>query len=82
MNVNFLANTKIFVNHIVSVKYTISTSVIRALKVELDQLAADLWRSGHVQLKVYPQEDPSKSFTTVRLFWENLDSCDVCIVVS
>lgn len=70
-SVKVLASTKIFVNHIVSVKYNIPTLITRALKVELDQLAKDFWRSGHVQLKIY-QEDPSKSFTTARLYWENL----------
>jgi hypothetical protein len=72
-SIKALANTKIFVNHIVSVKYNIPTPITRALKVELDQLAKDFWQSGHVQLKIY-QEDPSKSFTTARLFWENLKS--------
>jgi hypothetical protein len=72
--VDALGKTKIFINHVVSVKYNVPTSISDALKVELDKLIKEVWRSGHVHLKVYAQTDSSKSFTAIRLFGENLKS--------
>jgi hypothetical protein len=40
----------------------------------LGKLGEDFLRNGHTHLKVYPQDDPSKSFKAVRLFLENLRS--------
>jgi hypothetical protein len=70
--VEALGRTKIFINHVVSVKYNVPTSIASALKKEFDKLSKDIWRSGHVHLKTYPQTDPSKSFTPMRVFGENL----------
>lgn len=70
--IEVLGKTKIFVNHVISIKYNVSTSIAAALKAELDKLAEDIWRNGHIHLKVYPQTDPSKSFTAARLFGESL----------
>jgi hypothetical protein len=72
--VEALGRTKIFINHVVSVKYNVPTSITSALKQELDKLSKDIWRSGHVHLKTYPQTDPSKSYTAMRVFGENLKS--------
>ncbi|KAE9369945.1 hypothetical protein N431DRAFT_511898 [Stipitochalara longipes BDJ] len=71
-SIDALANTKLFVSHIVSVKYNISTLIITAMKEDLDKLAEDFMQDGHVQLRIYSHLDPSKSYTTLRLFWENL----------
>jgi len=72
MKISELGNTKLFINHIVSVKYNISSSIVIALKVDLDKLLEKFAQGGYVQLRIYPQEDRSKSYTTIRLFWENL----------
>jgi len=70
--IKVLDKTKIFVNHVISIKYNVSTSIVAVLEAELDKLAEDVWRNGHFHLKVYPQTDPPKSFTAARLFGESL----------
>ena len=67
-----LGKTKLFVNHIVSVKYIVLNAVFDALKRDLDQLRDNIWQNGHVHLKGYPQTEPAKPVTVIRLFGENL----------
>jgi IBR domain, a half RING-finger domain/Zinc finger, C3HC4 type (RING finger) len=70
-NMEVLGNTKLFVNHVVSIKYNVLDSVACALQEEFNALATDILRS-HAHLKIYPKEDPKKPLTTIRLSWENL----------
>jgi hypothetical protein len=73
-NFNSLGNTRIFVNHVISVKYHVSTPIITALKAELVTMGEDFFQSSKIQLRIYQQEDSSKSYTVVRLLWENLQN--------
>lgn len=67
-----LGNSKIFVAHVVSVKYNILTAIIAAIRIDLDVFKDKIWKSSHLQLKIYPQTDPRKPFTALRLFGEDV----------
>lgn len=67
-----LGRTKIFVAHVISVKYNVLNGIIKALQTEIDKLRESSWKESHVQLKMYPQTDLRKPFTTLRISGENL----------
>ncbi|KAG9233507.1 hypothetical protein BJ875DRAFT_425799 [Amylocarpus encephaloides] len=67
-----LANTKMFVAPLISVKYNISSAIMLAIMPDIDQLRENIWQSGHVSLKLYPQTDPTKPFTTLRISGESI----------
>jgi hypothetical protein len=66
-----LGNSKIFLSHLISVKYNVLTIIHNALDVELSKLRQDIWQSGHVHLKSYSSNDSLKPITTVRIFGED-----------
>ncbi|TAQ88724.1 hypothetical protein B7494_g2990 [Chlorociboria aeruginascens] len=72
--VDRLGNSKLFVNHVISVKYNVQTTIINAIQRDLDQLKQRIWQNGHVHLKSYPPTDPFRSVTTLRTFGEELKS--------
>ncbi|PVH74461.1 hypothetical protein DL98DRAFT_499801 [Cadophora sp. DSE1049] len=63
-----IGNSKVFLSHVVSVKYNILSAIVNILKAQTDQLRNELWTNSHASLKIYPQKDPLKLFTTIRLF--------------
>lgn len=71
--VRILGNSKLFLANVVSVKYNILTFIKEALEKDINVLRAGIWQTSHISMKIYPQTDPSKSFTAVRLFGEKLD---------
>jgi hypothetical protein len=71
---NILGNTRLFINHVIPVKYHVSNPIITALKAELVTMGEDVFQSSKIQLRICQQEDSSKSYTVVRLLWENLQN--------
>jgi hypothetical protein len=70
--VESLGDTKLFVSHVVSVKYNVPNAIIEAINGDIDQLRENIWQSGHVHLKAYPSSDPSKPITAIRVFGEDI----------
>ncbi|CZR68195.1 uncharacterized protein PAC_18094 [Phialocephala subalpina] len=69
-----LGDTKIFIAHVISVKYNVLNGIIKAMQSEIDKLRDISWKESHVQLRTYPQTDLRKPFTTLRVSGENLKS--------
>jgi hypothetical protein len=67
-----LGNSKLFINHVISVKYNVLTAVYQAILPGLNQLKEEIWQTSHIHLKYYPSATPQKPFTTLRLFGEEL----------
>jgi hypothetical protein len=67
-----LGNSKLYVAHVLSVKYNILTAIIQALRTNLDSFRDRIWHESHLQLKIYPQVDRTKPFTAMRLFGEDV----------
>jgi hypothetical protein len=67
-----LGNSKLFLSHVVSVKYTVPTIIFRAIEKEINHLREDIWEVGHVHLKSYQQAETLHPFTSLRLFGETL----------
>lgn len=65
-----LGNSKLFLNHVISVKYNVLSAIVNVLKAETDKLGSELWTRSHTGLKIYPQKDPLKKFTAMKLFGE------------
>ncbi len=72
--VRSLGASKIFLSHVISIKYNILTAILQAIQQDLDLLKNRIWKDSHLHLKVYPQADPNKPFTALRLFGEDLKS--------
>jgi hypothetical protein len=67
-----LGNTKLFVGHVISVKYNVPNAIMDAINRDIDQLRENIWQSGHVHLKSYPQTELAKPISAVRVFGENI----------
>ncbi|KAH7383128.1 hypothetical protein BKA64DRAFT_761293 [Cadophora sp. MPI-SDFR-AT-0126] len=65
-----LGHSKLFLNHVVSVKYNVLSAIVVTLKAETDLLRSEFWTKSHARLEIYPQEDRLKKFTTLRLYGE------------
>ncbi len=66
-----LGNSKLFVAHLISVKYSVLNIIFDSIGPQLGQLRDGIWQSGHVHLKSYPSMDITKPLTTIRLFGED-----------
>jgi hypothetical protein len=69
-----LGNSKLFVSHLISVKYSLLNVIYDSIGMDLGRLREDIWQSGHIHLKSYPSMDPHKPLTTIRLFGEDSKS--------
>lgn len=69
---NLGGNVKLYVNKIISVRYSISTKIVDALKPLLVEIGQDLQQNGYVRLKL--RSRPSKSFETFILTGQALDA--------
>ncbi|KAH8594469.1 hypothetical protein B0O99DRAFT_178691 [Bisporella sp. PMI_857] len=67
-----LGNAKIFLTHIISVKYNVLSNIYRALEPSIDQMKEEIWYTGHIHLKVYQPSDQNKLYFTIRIFGEDL----------
>jgi hypothetical protein len=66
-----LGNSKLFVSHLISVKYPVLNVICDLIGTDLGRLRDDIWQRGHVHLKSYPSMDPTKPLTTIRIFGED-----------
>jgi len=66
-----LGNSKLFVAHLISVKFSVLNVIYDSIGTDLGRLRGDIWQSGHVHLKSYPSLDLVKPLTTIRLFGED-----------
>ena len=66
-----LGKSKLFVAHLISVKFSVLNVIYESIVTDLGRLRADIWQSGHVHLKSYPSLDLAKPLTTIRLFGED-----------
>lgn len=66
-----LGNSKLFVSHLISVKYSVLDVIYDSISADLGRLRDSIWQSGHVHLKSYASIDIMKSLTTIRLFGED-----------
>jgi hypothetical protein len=67
-----LGSTKLFVGHVVSVKYNIPSVIMEAIRSDIDELRENIWQTGHIHLKSYPQVDQTKPIIAVRIFGESI----------
>ena len=66
-----LAHTRLFVSHLISVKFNVPRAMYRAIRGDFDQLKSQGWDSGHVHVKSYPPVDPTQKFIWLRLYGED-----------
>ena len=66
-----LANSKVFVSLLISVKFNVLKAMYRAIRDEVDHLKAQVWDTGHVHIKAYPPADPTQRLICLRLYGED-----------
>lgn len=66
-----LGNSRLFLNHLISVKYSVLNVVFDSITLDLNRLRDYIWQRGHIHLKSYPSVDITKPLTTLRLFGED-----------
>ena len=66
-----LANSKLFVNPLVSVKFNVPKAMYRAIRGDFDQLKSQVWDAGYVHFKAYPPADPTQTLIALRLYGED-----------
>ena len=66
-----LANSKLFVSHLISVKFNVPKAMYRAIRGDFDQLKSQAWDAGYVNAKSYPPVDNTQKFIRLRLLGED-----------
>lgn len=66
-----LANSKLFVSHLISVKFNVPKAMYRAIRGDFDYLKSQAWDVGYVNIKSYPPSDITQKFIRLRLFGED-----------
>ena len=66
-----LANTKLFVSPLISVKFNIPKAMYRAIRGDFDHLKSQAWAAGHVHIKAYPPVDHTQKLIGLRLYGED-----------
>ena len=66
-----LANSKLFVSHLISVKFNVPKAMYRAIRGDFDHLKSQAWGSGHVHVKSYPPLDPTQKLIGLRIYGED-----------
>lgn len=69
--IQVLGNSKIFINHLISIKYNVLTIIHESILADLRRLRDDIWADGHTHLKSYASLNPLSPITTVRVFGED-----------
>lgn len=67
-----LANSKLFVSPLISVKFNVPTSMYNAIPRQLSDLKSQIWDAGHVHIKTYPPLEPMQKLITLRLYGEDV----------
>ena len=67
-----LANSKLFVSPLISVKFNFPKAIYRAIRGDIDHLKAQIWEAGHVHIKVYSPVDPTQKLIVLRLYGEEV----------
>jgi hypothetical protein len=67
-----MRNSKLFLSHVISVKYNVLSSIYNAIIPALDILREEFWTARQVRLKSYVSEDLRRPFTTLRLYGDDL----------
>lgn len=72
MKVAALGNSKIFATLVVSVKFSMLTSMCIAMQAELDEFQRHTWETHKVRFKTYlPQPESQQAITVLRLYGED-----------
>lgn len=66
-----LGNSRLFLNHLVSVKFSILKAVLDAIQADLNQLKAKIWDAGFVGMKVYIPKEPWKELVILRIYGDD-----------
>lgn len=66
-----LANSKLFVSPLISVKFNVPKPMYTAIRRDVDRLKPQIWDAGHVHIKAYPPVDPTQKLIAVRLYGED-----------
>ena len=66
-----LANSKLFVSPLISVKFNVPKAMYRVIRGDFDHLKSQAWDSGHVHVKSYPPLDPTQKIIGLRLYGED-----------
>lgn len=66
-----LGNSRLILNHLVSVKFSILRAVLDAIQADLNQLKAQIWDAGFVGMKVYIPEEPWKELVILRIYGDD-----------
>ncbi|MCJ1453322.1 hypothetical protein MMC28_003669 [Mycoblastus sanguinarius] len=69
-----LANSKIFLSALISVKFNILKEMYNGIQGEIENLKAQIWDASHVHVKAYPTIEPTQKLIVVRLYGENAKS--------
>ena len=65
-------NSKIFVNHLISMKYNVLNVIYHIIEPDISRLRGESWQKGHIHIKSYPSVDPQKPITALKLFGEDI----------
>ena len=65
-----LANSKLFVSPLISVKFNVPKAMYRAIREDFDHLKSQAW-DEHVHVKSYPPLDPMQKFIGLRVYGED-----------
>ena len=66
-----MANSKLFVRHVISVKFNVPRAMYSSIQEELNQLRSQIWDTGHVHIKAYPLTDPTQKFIALRVYGDD-----------
>ena len=66
-----LANSKLFVSPLISVKFNVPKAMYKAVRGDIGHLQSQIWDAGHVHIKAYPPVDPAQKLITLRLYGED-----------
>jgi len=69
-----LGNSKLFVNPLISVKFTILTDMYQIIQAEIDTLGSHIWEVGKVHIKDYKPTEPGQKLIAVRIYGEDAKS--------
>ena len=69
-----LANSKLFVSPLISVKFNVPKAMYSAIRGEVDHLKSQIWDAGHVHIKAYLPMDPTQKLIALRLYGEDANA--------
>lgn len=66
-----LANSRVFVSHLISVKFNVPKAMYSAVRGDVDHLKSQMWDAGHVHIRAYPSVEPTQKLIALRLYGED-----------